>query len=50
MLSSFTERILEALVGPNDVTVERHRDVESQPTHRVSIRSAECVLIAPFSL
>jgi hypothetical protein len=49
-LSSFAERILNALVWPRDVAVERHRDVKSQSAHRAPIRLAECVLIALFSL
>src|SRR5215831_2444253 len=33
MLSAFTEWILEALLRPGDVSVERHRDIESQFAH-----------------
>src|SRR5262245_11826190 len=30
MLSSFTERILEVLVCPGDIAIDRNRDIESQ--------------------
>lgn len=38
MVGSFAERVLDALVWPGDIAVERHRDVEPQLAHTASCR------------